>query len=43
MLEDLAGSFDLLTMFEVRGMRIFFLTRHLSLKDAIGQMTKERV
>lgn len=43
MLEDLAGSFDPLTMFEVRGMRIFFLTRHLSLKDAIGQMTKERV
>lgn len=43
MLEDLAGSNDPLTMFEVRGMRIFFLTRHLSLKDAIGQMTKERV
>lgn len=43
MLEDLAGSIDPLTMFEVRGMRIFFLTRHLSLKDAIGQMTKERV
>ncbi|WP_088052551.1 4-hydroxythreonine-4-phosphate dehydrogenase PdxA [Virgibacillus dakarensis] len=43
MLEDLASSDDPLTMFEVRGMRIFFLTRHLSLKDAIGQMTKERV
>lgn len=43
MLEDLAGSHDPLTMFEVNGMRIFFLTRHLSLKDAIGQMTKERV
>lgn len=43
MLEDLAGSVDPLTMFEVNGMRIFFLTRHLSLKDAIGQMTKERV
>lgn len=43
MLEDLAGTDDPLTMFEVRGMRIFFLTRHLSLKDAIGQMTKERV
>ncbi|MEY9870405.1 4-hydroxythreonine-4-phosphate dehydrogenase [Peribacillus sp. B2I2] len=43
MLEDLAGSDDPLTMFEVNGMRIFFLTRHLSLKDAIGQMTKERV
>lgn len=43
MLEDLAGSDDPLTMFEVNGMRIFFLTRHLSLKDAIDQMTKERV
>ncbi|MCT6924137.1 4-hydroxythreonine-4-phosphate dehydrogenase PdxA [Metasolibacillus sp.] len=43
MLEDLAGSEDPLTMFEVRGMRIFFLTRHLSLKDAIDAMTKERV
>ncbi|GAA0485441.1 4-hydroxythreonine-4-phosphate dehydrogenase PdxA [Salinibacillus aidingensis] len=43
MLEDLAGAKDPLTMFEVNGMRIFFLTRHLSLKDAINQMTKERV
>ncbi|GGE53191.1 4-hydroxythreonine-4-phosphate dehydrogenase [Pullulanibacillus camelliae] len=43
MLEALAGSEDPLTMFEVNGMRIFFLTRHLSLKDAIAQMTKERV
>ncbi|MBD1382206.1 4-hydroxythreonine-4-phosphate dehydrogenase PdxA [Metabacillus arenae] len=43
MLEALAGSNDPLTMFEVNGMRIFFLTRHLSLKDAIGVMTKERV
>ncbi|ANC78713.1 4-hydroxythreonine-4-phosphate dehydrogenase [Fictibacillus phosphorivorans] len=43
MLESLAGSDDPLTMFEVRGMRIFFLTRHLSLKDAIAAMTKERV
>ena len=43
MLEDLANTKDPLTMFQVRGMRIFFLTRHLSLKDAIAQMTKERV
>ncbi|MEB6062133.1 4-hydroxythreonine-4-phosphate dehydrogenase PdxA [Staphylococcus pseudoxylosus] len=42
-LEALSGSEDPLTMFEVKGMRIFFLTRHLSLKDAINQMTKERV
>lgn len=43
MLEALSESEDPLTMFEVKGMRIFFLTRHLSLKDAINQMTKERV
>ncbi|MBT2217976.1 4-hydroxythreonine-4-phosphate dehydrogenase PdxA [Virgibacillus dakarensis] len=43
MLEELTNSKDPLTMFEVRDMRIFFLTRHVSLKDAIGQMTKERV
>src|SRR5699024_10733502 len=43
MLEDLTNTEDPLTMFQVRGMRIFFLTRHLSLKDAINQMTKERV
>ncbi|MBO1198424.1 4-hydroxythreonine-4-phosphate dehydrogenase PdxA [Staphylococcus simiae] len=43
MLEELSNSKDPLTMFQVRGMRIFFLTRHLSLKDAIDQMTKERV
>ncbi|TSB45749.1 4-hydroxythreonine-4-phosphate dehydrogenase PdxA [Alkalicoccobacillus porphyridii] len=43
MLAGFAGVDDPLTMFEVLNMRIFFLTRHLSLKDAIGQMTKERV
>lgn len=43
MLEDLTNTKDPLTMFEVKSLRIFFLTRHLSLKDAIGQMTKERV
>lgn len=43
MLEDLANTEDPLTMFQVKNMRIFFLTRHLSLKDAINQMTKERV
>ncbi|HEX7064406.1 MAG TPA: 4-hydroxythreonine-4-phosphate dehydrogenase PdxA, partial [Bacillales bacterium] len=37
------GVKDPLTMFEVRSLRIFFLTRHSSLKEAIGQMTKERV
>lgn len=43
MLEDLGGAPDPLTMFQVNGMRIFFLTRHVSLKEAISQMTKERV
>lgn len=43
MLEELTNSHDPLTMFQVLDLRIFFLTRHLSLKDAIAQMTKERV
>ena len=43
MLEDLGGAPDPLTMFQVNGMRIFFLTRHVSVKEAISQMTKERV
>lgn len=43
MLEDLSGSPDPLTMFQVNGMRIFFLTRHVSVAKAITQMTKERV
>lgn len=43
MLSAFTGVEDPLTMFEVRDLRIFFLTRHLSLKDAIGEMTKERV
>jgi 4-hydroxythreonine-4-phosphate dehydrogenase len=42
-LAALTNSDDPLTMFEVKNMRIFFLTRHLSLKDAIAAMTKERV
>ncbi|BDG47818.1 4-hydroxythreonine-4-phosphate dehydrogenase PdxA [Parageobacillus sp. KH3-4] len=42
-LAALTNSDDPLTMFEVRNMRIFFLTRHLSLKDAIAAMTKERI
>lgn len=42
-LAELTKSDDPLTMFEVLNMRIFFLTRHLSLKDAIAAMTKDRV
>ena len=43
MLEELTNSHDPLTMFQVKSLRIFFLTRHLSVKAAIDQMTKERV
>lgn len=43
MLEDLGSAPDPLTMFQVKGMRIFFLTRHVSVAEAITQMTKERV
>ncbi len=43
MLESLTDTKDPLTMFQVNKLRIFFLTRHLSLKDAISQMTQERV
>jgi 4-hydroxythreonine-4-phosphate dehydrogenase len=42
-LAELTKSDDPLTMFEVLNMRIFFLTRHLSLKDAIAAITKDRV
>lgn len=43
MLEELTNSKEPLTMFEVENLRIFFLTRHLSLKDAINQIKKDRV
>lgn len=43
MLEGLTRSNDPLTMFQVNNLRIFFLTRHLSLKDAINLMTKKRI
>lgn len=34
---------DPLTMFEVHGMRVFFLTRHVSLRQACDMVTKERI
>lgn len=37
------NSEDPLTMFEVRGLRVFFLTRHMSLRDACNAITKERI
>ena len=39
----LTHSRDPLTMFEVDNMRVFFLTRHMSLRDACDAITKERV
>ncbi|WP_251861680.1 4-hydroxythreonine-4-phosphate dehydrogenase PdxA [Clostridium sp. Marseille-Q2269] len=42
-LADLTDTEDPLTMFEVRGMRVFFLTRHVSLRKACDLVTKERV
>ena len=39
----LTNTPDPLTMFEVRGMRVFFLTRHVSLRRACDLITKERV
>lgn len=42
-LADLTGTKDPLTMFEVRGMRVFFLTRHVSLRKACDLVTKEKV
>ncbi len=39
----LTGADDPLTMFQVRGLRIFFLTRHVSLRDAYGLIKKERI
>ena len=42
-LGDLSSSKDPLTMFEVDNMRVFFLTRHMSLRNACDAVTKERV
>ncbi|HIE01454.1 MAG TPA: 4-hydroxythreonine-4-phosphate dehydrogenase PdxA [Thiotrichaceae bacterium] len=42
-LAELSQTRDPLTMFEVQGMRIFFLSRHVSLRQACSLVTKERV
>lgn len=42
-LADLTGCHDPLTMFQVHDLRVFFLTRHLSLMDACKAVRKERV
>ncbi len=43
MLGALTGSPDPLTMFVVRTLRIFFLTRHLPLREAIEQVRRDRI
>ncbi|MTI47343.1 4-hydroxythreonine-4-phosphate dehydrogenase PdxA [Sporosalibacterium faouarense] len=43
MLEDLTNSEDPLTMFQVFNLKVFFLSRHLSLRDACDMVTKERL
>src|SRR5579884_2467041 len=43
MLAALAGSSESLTMFVIGSLRIFFLTRHLALREALAQVTRARV
>lgn len=39
----LTGTEDPLTMFETNGLRVFFLTRHVSLRKMLDMITKERI
>jgi len=39
----LTGTADPLTMFETGGLRVFFLTRHLSLRAMLDEIKKERI
>jgi len=43
MFGEFTGTHDPLTMFETRGLRIFFLTRHVSLIEACRMITRDRV
>jgi 4-hydroxythreonine-4-phosphate dehydrogenase len=43
MLGALTGRSDPLTMFQVGKLRIFFLTRHLSLREALDRVRRERI
>ena len=43
MLAGLTGCRDLLTMFAVQRMKIFFATRHVSLRQACGEITADAV
>jgi 4-hydroxythreonine-4-phosphate dehydrogenase len=42
-LAELTGTEDPLTMFQVRSLRVFFLSRHVSLRKACDMVTKERL
>jgi 4-hydroxythreonine-4-phosphate dehydrogenase len=42
-LAGLTNTVDPLTIFEVRGMKVFFLTRHISLTDACNAIKYERI
>ena len=39
----LTGTEDPLTMFETNGMRVFFLTRHVSLREMLDMITEDRI
>ena len=43
MLAGLTGAHDPLTMFETLGLRVFFLSRHVSLRQSCDLVTKERL
>jgi 4-hydroxythreonine-4-phosphate dehydrogenase len=43
MLAGLTGTADPLTMFQVGSLRVFFLSRHVSLKKACDLVTKDRI
>ncbi len=43
MFAELTDTKDPLTMFEVRGMRVFFLSRHVSLRKACDMVKKDRI
>lgn len=40
---DLTGTKDPLTMFETNGMRVFFLTRHVSMREMLDLIKKDRI
>lgn len=42
-LEDLTNTYNPLTMFQVQNLRVFFLTRHVSLRKACDLVTEENV